>query len=114
MVRAIEGHSLQGADVQEAAYVLLPSQMKCLPAMCHGAKKQAVASILDSGLSLAGRQSVMFSVVRIGAAELGEVKDPILMSQPRLCSSTPTSRLVATRLTVAPAEAVVGGVAGHY
>ena len=72
MVRAIEGHRMPGVDVQESAYFLLPSQIKCLPAMCHGAKQQATPSILYSGLSPAGRQSGMFSVFRAGIAGLGE------------------------------------------
>ena len=48
MMRAIEGHIMQGVDVQEAAYFLLSSQMKCVPAMCQGTKKQAIPSILYS------------------------------------------------------------------
>ena len=61
-MRAIEGHSVQGVDVQESAYFLVPSQIKRLPAMCHGKKQQATPSILYSGLSPARRQGGMCSV----------------------------------------------------
>ena len=66
-----EGHTIEGVDVQESAYHLLPKQLPLLPAMCHGTSHQATPSIQYSGMSPAGRQSVMFSIFPHWDARIG-------------------------------------------
>ena len=46
MIKAIEGHAIEGADVQESAYYLMRAQVLSLLAMCHGMAQQATPSIL--------------------------------------------------------------------
>ena len=41
MIKAIEGHTIEGVDVQESACYLRPNQWPLLPAMCHGITQQA-------------------------------------------------------------------------
>ena len=90
MIMVVEGHSIEGVDVQESAYYSTPDQGRAMPAMRHGTSQQAVASILYSCLSRAGRQSVMFFIFPFGAG--GSVKDsgPTIMNPQRLCSWTRT------------------------
>ena len=78
MARSIEGHAIAGFDLYAAAYYLTRDHEPSLPAMCHGTTRSFVPSILCSGLSLSGRQSVMLSIVlhrdpRIGK---GQRSDP--------------------------------------
>ena len=71
MIKATEGHTIEGVDVQESAYYLLPNQLPHFPAMCHGTTQQAIPSTLYSGLSPSGRQSVLFSIFPHWDASIG-------------------------------------------
>ena len=86
MIKAIEGHTIEGIDVQESAYYLTLAQVRPLLAMCHGTTQQATPSILYSGLSSVGRQTVMFSVFPIGTRDVAKGSDLARENRRRLSS----------------------------